>query len=244
MAKGVTPTTTEDRKGVERLGIGAAMGLAAGVMTVVAPIVFLLLAVENPGGFFTFAPALLQTTAVLVLAGAILYILSLFLYRRAFAVFRKVDRRFTAASVLCLIGSIGFLLLLVAAAVVIGNASSLVGCLHGQPSHALSCLRSGAPLGAYTGLLGFWLAWLGGVGVVVGLALGGARSRRRVLYGGSVVYAILLVALIGPFVAFLVTIPGVTYLLWTAPLLVLLAPGLVLAASRMGPAPMPKPAAP
>jgi hypothetical protein len=239
MSNALNPITTEDRKGVERLGIGAAMGVAAAVMTLVVPVLFVLLAAENPGGFFSFAPALIQTTAILVLAGAILFLLSLFLYRRAFAHFRKVDRRFLAASVLCIVGSVGFLLLLVAAAVVLGNASSLTNCLHGQPSHALSCLRSGQPLGAYTGLLGFWLAWLGGVGIVLGLAFGGARSRRRVLYAGSAVYAILLLLLVGPFIALVFPVPGITYLLWTAPFLALIAPALVLAASRMSAAPRP-----
>lgn len=236
MANVPSPVTTEDAKGVEYLAVGAAMGIAAAVMTLVVPVVFLLLAVENPGGFFSFAPALLQTTATLVLAGAILFLVSLFLYRRSFARFRKVDRRFTAASVLCIIGSIGFLLLLVTAAVVLGNASSLVNCLHGQPSHALTCLRSGQPLGAYTGLAGFWLAWLGGLGIVVGVSMAGGRSRRPMLYAGAAVYAILLLLLVGPFAAFVVPVPGIRDLLWVAPILALLAPALVLAASRMTPA--------
>jgi len=243
MAKVPVPTTTEDVKGVERLGIGAAMGVAAAVVTLVVPEDFLLLATWAPGGFFTLAPAFFQTNAALIVAGAILFLLSLILYRRAFAHLRKADRRFVAASVLCLIGSVGFLLVLVAAAVVLGNASSLVSCLHGQPSHALTCLKSGQPLGAYTGLAGFWLAWLGGVGIVLGLALGGSRTSRSLLYGGAGVYGVLLAILVGPFLSLFVSVPGISYLLWTVPFLALIGPGLVLAASRRTPSRSPpKPA--
>ncbi len=235
MAHVPAPVTTEDAKGAEFLGIGAAMGVAAAVVTLVVPIVFVLLATKNPGGFFSFAPALLQTTATLVLAGAILFLLSLFLYRRSFARFRKVDRRFIAASVLCIIGSLGFLLLVVAAAVVLGNASSLTNCLHGQPSHALTCLKSGQPLGAYTGLAGFWLAWLGGLGIVLGVGMAGGRLHRGVLYGGAAVYAILLLLLVAPFLALFVSVPGISDLLWVAPVLALIGPGLVLVGSRAAP---------
>jgi hypothetical protein len=233
------PTVTvrvEDAKGSHRIAIGAGLGVAGALITLLLPFALLWLALYNPGGFFHLSSSLVQDISLLVLAGAILFLLSLFVYRRGFAVLRAVDRRFTVASVLCLIGSLGFLLILVAVVVILGSASSLVTCIHGQPSHALTCLRSGQPLGAYTGLVGFWLAWLGGVGLVLGLSSAGRRFSRGVLYGSAALYGILLLALVGPFVGLIYPVPGAQYLLLLSPILALLAPGLAYAGTRRPPA--------
>jgi hypothetical protein len=233
------PTVTvrvEDAKGSHRIAIGAGLGVAAAVIALLLPFALLYLALYHPGGFFQLDSALVQDVSWLILAGAILYLLSLFLYRRGFAVLRAVDRRFMAASILCLIGSLGFLLLLVAVVVILGSTSSLLTCIGGQPSHALSCLRSGEPLGAYTGLVGFWLGWLGGIGLVLGLGSAGRRFHRGVLYGSSALYAVLLVALVGPFLSAIYSIPGAEYLLLLSPLLALVAPALAYAGTRRPPA--------
>lgn len=208
------------------------MGLAAGILTLVLPVVFLWIAAYDPGGFFTFGTSLLDTTAFFILAGAVLFVVSLLLYRQGFAIFRKLDGRFAVASALCIVGSIGFLLLLVAAAVLVGSSNALLSCIHGAPSHALSCLKSGQPLGAYTGLIGFWLGWLGGLGIVVGIALVGRRYQSGIVSGGAALYSALLLVLVGPFLALLTPLPGLQYLLLATPLLVVLAPGLVLGGIR------------
>jgi hypothetical protein len=225
----------EDTKGVHRLSAGGSAGLAAGIVALVLPVAFLYLATYNPGGFFTYGRLFIETTSILALAGAVLFIVSLFLYRRSFAVLRKVDGRFVTASVLCIIGTIGFLLLLISAAIFFGTSSSLLACVHGQPRHFLSCLRSGQPFGADTALIGFWLGWVGGVGIVVGLVMAGARFRRGALYAGGTVYALLLVVLIGPFVELLVPVPGIRYLILIVPVLGVLAPAFVLSGSRSPP---------
>ncbi|MGC2288714.1 MAG: hypothetical protein WA688_02505, partial [Thermoplasmata archaeon] len=90
----------------------------------------------------------------------------------------------------------------------------------------------GQPLGADTGLVGFWLGWLGGLGIVVGLSLAGRRYRNSPVSGGAALYAILLLVLIGPFVGLLTPLPGIDYLLLVAPLFIVLAPGLVLGGAR------------
>ena len=233
------PNRAEEEQGLRRLGTGAGIGLAGGILGLVLPIAFLWLASYNPGGFFTYGTTLLETTGFFVLAGALLLLISFFLYRRGFAVLRKVDGRFAAASILCIIGAVGFLLLLLSAAVLVGSSTSLIQCIHGAPSHALSCLRSSQPLGAYTGLVGFWLGWLGGAGIVAGLAIAGRRYGNRSMRGGAALYAVLLLILVGPFVALLTPLPGLQYLLLAAPLFVVLAPGLVLGGSRqvLGPGP-------
>jgi Protein of unknown function (DUF973) len=226
------PTHKVEVTGLGRLGTGAGVGLAGGIVGVVLPIVFLWLTTHSPGGFFSYDTTLLQTTGLLVLVGAVLLLISLFLYRRGFSGLRKADGRFAVASVLCIVGSIGFLLLLVSAAVLVGSSSALVQCLHHSPSGALSCIRSGQPLGADTGLVGFWLGWVGGVGIVVGLSLAGRRYRNRAVSAGAALYAFLLLVLIGPFLALLTPLPGIDYLLLVVPAFIVLAPGLVLGGTR------------
>jgi hypothetical protein len=217
-----------DQKGAGRIGIGAGLGFAGALCAIVVPLAFVFLVTEVHSGFFVFDSTLVQATSILVLVGAILLLLSLFFYRRSFSALRKVDRRFVAASVLCIIGALGFLLLLVAAAVVVGDANSLLACAHGQPSHALSCLKSGQPLGAITGTVGFLLAWLGGLGVVLGLFLAGNRFHVGALGGAAVVYLVLLLILLIPFVALVVSLPNLSALVLLAPILAILAPGLAL----------------
>jgi NADH:ubiquinone oxidoreductase subunit 6 (subunit J) len=226
---------TEDVKGARRIATGASLGIVAAAITLVLPLALLWIALYGPGHILTLNATLVEAISVLILAGAILFLLSLFLYRLGFAALRAVDPRFTAASILCVVGSIGFLLLLVAVAVVLGSTTSLLNCIGGQPSHALSCLRSGQPLGAYTGLLGFWLGWLGGVGLVLGLASAGRRFARGALYGGSIIYSLLLLVLVGPFLALVYPVPGAGLFLLALPVLALLAPALALAGARRPP---------
>jgi hypothetical protein len=218
----------QDERGVRRLGLGAGLGFAGALAAIVFPLAILFLVARFPGGFFVLSSTLVEVTSVLVLAGAILLLLSLFLYRLSFSALRKVDSRFYVASILCILGSLGFLLLIVTAAIVVGNASSLLNCAHGQPSHALSCLESGEPFGAVTALIGFLLSWIGGVGIMVGLFLVGSRFHAGSLAASGAAYGVLLIILIVPFVGLLVPIPNLSYLLLLAPLFAVIAPGLAL----------------
>lgn len=233
MATALRVLSEHEKRGLFRVATGAGVGLAASLLAIVVPVGFLLVAAYAPGGFLSLnQTAFIDATALLILAGAILFLVSLFIYRRGFAQLRKIDPRFTAASALCIVGTIGFLLILVAAVVIVGSASSLLSCISGRPTHALTCLRSGEPLGAYTGLVGFWLGWLGGVGIVLGLSAGSSRFKARTIGVGGALYAVLLLALVGPFVALVVTVPGVEYLLLLVPILSILAPFFVFHGSR------------
>jgi len=177
--------------------------------------------------------------AVFVLAGGLLFLLSLFVYRRGFAALRAADRRFVTASALCLVGTFGFLLLLVAAAVIVGSSDQLLGCADGRPTEALACLRSGQPLGVWTAIAGLALGWVGGVGLVVGLALAGRRFHRASVGAASVLYAVLLLVIAGPVLAALKVVPAVDLVLLAVPVLALVAPALVLGGMRSAAAAVP-----
>ncbi len=232
MANNAPPSSEQDQKGVSRLDLGAALGLVGAIVAIVIPISFVLLATYNPGGFFKFVGSLVEVTSLLVLAGAILLLLSLFIYRRSFAALRKVDDRFLLASILCIIGTIGFLLLVIAGAVAAGNSSSLVACTQGKPSQILSCLKSGQPLGAYTAIAGFEFVLVGIFGLILGLLSAGSRFHRGGYTAGGLLYGILLLAAIGPFISLLTPVPGIEYVVFVLPAVSIAAPAMVLIASR------------
>ncbi len=225
-------TASEVQTGVGRLAMGAGLGVAGGLIGVLLPISFVELARYRVSAFFVFDVRLFQVLSTLVIAGAVLLFLSLFLYRRAFASLRGEGGGFAIASGLCLAGTLGFISLLVAAILVFGSSDTLATCVGGRPTQALSCLRSASPLGGATAVLGFWLGWIGGVGIVLGLLSSGRRFLQPAFYGGSGLYAILLLVLVGPFLSLLYPIPYVADLLFSVPLLLLLAPAFVYVAAR------------
>ena len=227
-----TASNEDEPKGLRRFETGAVFGLAGGVAGLVLPITLNLLAFYDPVGVFTFGTTLVELTTIFVLTGAFLLAISLIYYRFGFSALRKFDRWFLGASILCNIGSIGLLLIIIPMALALYSTPAMVQCIRGAPSHALSCLGTIQPLFAYAVILGFWLPWLGGLGIVVGLELGGRRYREARLFGGGAAYALLLLVLIAPFVALLFPVGGWQYPLLTVPLLALLAPTLVYAGSH------------
>jgi hypothetical protein len=198
----------------------------------VLPVSVNLLAFYHTFGLLTFGATLLGLSGTLVLVGALLLALSFLFYRLGFGALRRTDGWFLSASILCTIGTVGLILVLIAAALALTSTPALAQCIQAAPSHAQSCLRAVPPLTAYSVVTGFWLAWLGGAGIVVGLVLGGRRHREMRLVAGGSVYALLLLVLIAPFTALLLPIGGWQYPLLTLPVLAVLAPALVLVGSH------------
>lgn len=218
-------------KGLRRFYVGSLFGVAGGVVGLVLPVSVNLLAFYTTFGLLRVGTFLVALTVFLVLAGALLLAVSLMAYRLGFSAFQRFDRWFLSASILCNIGTVGLLLIVAAAALSLQSSPTLAACIRTSPTQALSCLHSVQPLTAYSVVIGFWLAWLGGLGVVVGLELGGRRYRRSRLITGGALYAVLLLVLIDPFVVLLFPVGGWQYPLLTVPILALGAPAFVLAGS-------------
>ncbi|MGI0054964.1 MAG: hypothetical protein ACREBZ_04515 [Thermoplasmata archaeon] len=215
------------RRGTEWLRAGGVFGLAGGILAIALPFLFLWLAKNEPGGFFTFAASFLQFTSLLVLVGAVLVLISFFCYRWSYSLLRQASARFWVASALCLVGSSGLILIIIAAALASGQSNALVTCAQGSLSHAFSCVQSASPASAYAGLLGFWLGWIGLVGIVLGLFLS-AGTFRSTLYGaGGALYSILVILLVAPFIATLYPVPFISGLTLAVPIAAVLAPLLV-----------------
>lgn len=227
-----------DRRGNRWLGLGGALGVAGGVVVVALPVTLIELSRYAPGGLQAASTDLVQWTSWAVLAGAVLLFLCFFAYRWGYSVLRKVDHRYWLASGLCLVGSTGVVLLVVAAAAVLaGNTSGVLSCLRGSYGAAYGCIQNATPLGAYAGVAGVWLAWVGSIGIVVGLFQAGSRYLSGLYTAAAVCYLLTLVALVGPLAGLFVSVPYTEYLLLLAPVLAILAPALVLAARPTYPGP-------
>jgi hypothetical protein len=232
MATSAAEPGGDDPKGLHRIGTGSTIGLAAGIAGLVLPVTLILLATYSPGTPFLRGTELIQVTAIMALAGAILFAIALLVYRLGFAALRHFDRRFWTASILCMLGTVGVLLIVAAIALAFASSDAMANCIQGAPTHALACLKTAAPLASYSGLVGFWLLWLGGLGIVVGIGLAAVRYGEGWFYGGAALYALLLLGLIAPALGLLFPIGALTYPLLAAPVLALLAPAVIFEGSN------------
>jgi hypothetical protein len=214
---------------LRRITLGAAVGVAGAVLALAVPVALLLASVYGLGPVSILGAPWVRLLTVLVLAGSILLVLSVFLYRRGFAALRGRDNRFAIASGLCLVGTLGFLCLVASAVVVLGSTDAVASCIQGRPTRALDCLDSSAPTGAIVAVVGVALSWLGGLGLVVGLWAAGRRFGRWPLTGAAAAYALVLLVLVGPVLALVHSIPGVPALLGAVPVLLIAAPALAYA---------------
>lgn len=216
-----------DPKGLRWIATGAGLGLAAAAAGLAVPVSLLLLATYSPTGLLRLGPTLIKATGLLAVAGTLLFAVSLIAFRYGFAAFRKFERWFWAASVLCLIGTVGWVLLILPVGIALTSSASLFNCVQAAPTHALICLQSVAPLASYVGVVAFWLVWLGQLGIVVGLAFTGRRFRETSLHVGTALYALLLLVFIAPFIGLVFASSALSYGALAAVALGLLAPACV-----------------
>lgn len=225
------PTTYRlDRRGNRWIGAGGAFGLAGGVLAVVLPLLLVEISRHAPGGIAAASSSLVAWTSWFLLAGAVLLLLSFFAYRWGYSVLRKAEPTYWVASALCIVGSSGFLLLIIAAAVATGSENGLLACVQGPYSQIYSCVQGQTPLGAYTAVAGLWLAWIGSVGIVLGLFQAGGRYLSGLYVGAGACYLITLVLLVGPLTGIFVSVAFIEPLLLMAPVFVVTGPLLVLLA--------------
>ena len=218
-----------ERRGNRWIHAGGALGVAGAAVAILAPLALVEIARYAPGGIAGASSTLIAWTSWLVLAGAALLFLSFFAYRWAYSVLRKADRGYWIASGLCIVGSSGMLLLILAAALATGSQSGLLSCVQGPYSHLYSCVQGQTPLGAYTGIVGVWLGWLGGVGIVAGLFRAGNRYSTALYTAAAALYVLALLVLVGPLAGPFLTIPRVELLFVLVPVFTVVAPILVLA---------------
>jgi hypothetical protein len=214
-------------KGLRWIAAGAGIGFAAAVTAFAVPTALVLLATYNPAILLSFGPTLIKATGLFAAAGAALFAISLLAFRMGFGGFRKFERRFWTATILCTVGTVGWVLLILPAALALVSSDSLYLCVQGAPTHSLTCIQSVAPLAGYVAVIAFWLVWVGEVGIVVGLTLTSRRFRNSAIYAGTVLYGLLLLVFIAPFLGLLFASSPLTYAILAVALLGLMAPAFV-----------------
>lgn len=238
------PAPEIDRRGNRWIGAGGAFGLAGGALAILIPVVLIEIQRYAPGGIAAASSSLTTWSSYLILAGAAFLFLSLFAYRWAYSLLRKTDSRYWTASALCLVGSSGLLLIIIADAVLTGHENGLLSCVKGSYSQIYSCIQGQTPLGAYTGIVGLWLTWIGYIGIVIGLFVAGGRFLSVAYTGAAACYLVILVLLAGPLTGTFVSIPYVADLIPLASAFVIAGPALVLLAHPSIPKELEPPAAP
>jgi len=226
-ASTISNTVPPDRKGLHWITTGAGLGLAAGTAALAVPASLLLLAAYSPGALLRFGPTLIAAASALALMGTVLFAVSLIAFRTGFARFRKSARHFWSASALCLVGTAGYVLLILPLAIAVLSSETIFRCVQGSPALALSCIQAVAPLAGYSAILAFWLVWVGQLGIVVGLVLTSRRYRSASLYIGTVLYGLLILLFIAPFLGLVFSISTLTYALIAVAILGILAPAFV-----------------
>ncbi len=228
------PPSTEEAKAARLLRVGSALAVAGSFLLLGGPTALLFLARRHLYGLAPGAGRLVGWDGYFVIAGGIFVLLALLSYRRSFSHLKHADAALRPAAFLCLIGSLGALVLVVAGAYLTAGASGITGCLSGRSDHALACLRSADPTAGALAIAGFWLAWLGIVGVAGGLFLSGRHFRRGLVSAGGALFALLAADLLVPFVAVLARVPDGAYALAIAPFAAVLAGLLVLIGAPTG----------
>jgi len=209
--------------------VGAVLGIAAGVLLGVLPSLLFTVLYSGSTGSLPLGASLFQTTGLLVIAGALLFLLSFSFYRGGFARWRHADPRFDWPVGLCLVGSIGAIAVVGAGIAIYSSPSAIESCLHGRPSGWSSCLFGLSPWAALATSVGIVGGALGGIGLVSGFALLAQRVRSAAFAGAAGVYALLWVLGAASLIGHLVALAALNLLLAGLPWVALLAPFLVLA---------------
>jgi len=228
------PSSTEEAKASAFLRQGSLAAIAGSLVALGGPVVLLALTGSRWAGLSRSSSSAYTAESLLVVAGAVLLLFALLLYRRAFVHLKHVDPRLRPVALLCLIGSAGAIVLVAVGAVVASGPSGLTGCLGGHPTHLLGCLRSRDPTAGYLSIAGFWLLWAGAAGVAAGLIISGRHFGRSAMTAGGIVYMVLAAELVEPFAALVVPLALTAYAVGAAPVVAVAGATLVYLGARSG----------
>lgn len=178
-------------RGDRRIQSGAVVGLGAGILLAILPSLLFTELYSGGTGGLPLGSATLRGSGLLLIAGALLFLVSFWLYRWGFSGWRQRDPRFAVPIALCFVGTIGALAVVGCGIAIYSSPTAIETCLHGRPTQWSSCLIGLSPLGALTTIVGILGGVLGGIGLVVGLALVARWVRSTALGVASAVYGTL-----------------------------------------------------
>jgi hypothetical protein len=150
-------------------------------------------------GTAAFTIAIVEEIIGVIAAGAALTLISMILYIVAFNTLRKLQPGFGGPMGLSIVGLLGMLLITLGAVLVLATLVSAVQCA----SSGSSCVDF-ASLGAgvWSILIGALLAFIGWIGLLIGVYRIGKRYDSTLTKVGAIIYIIPLVNIIAPILAF------------------------------------------
>ena len=231
------PTTTPRQGqggGLRRIRDGALVGFVAGAIGLALPLTLIVVASDGAAERLVTSRELVQLAALMTLISAVLFAVSLLLYRAGFARLRVSNRPVWLSTILCGFGTVGVILLVLPTIIALTGSDALLTCIQAAPSGAIRCLGTVAPVVGFEATIAGWLLWAGGLGIVVGLSLSSVQFRDHWLALGAALYAVILLVLVGPLVGPIAHFGGSEYGLLGLPVLALIAPLSIL----MGAGPM------
>ncbi len=202
----VAPVDAEER-GVRRAQLAALLSVLGIALALLGPfILFIALGLTIPVIGISFGAAALTITLIegllgLVVAGVFLEMISFGLYTSSFGLVRHVDSRFRAPRALSVVGVVGFLLVGLAAAALLGEIFQAVECA--ASGAGTSCIDPTiAQLAAFMFIGGLLLGFVGWIGLLLGLYRFGSRYESTLLKVSAILMIFPLVNLIAPILAF------------------------------------------
>jgi len=186
--------------------LAALCGLLGLLLAVAGPFVLLIiLGLHIPllgvsFGSASFTVAIVEEIIGVIVAGAALTLISMALYIVAFSSFRKLQPGFGGPMGLSIVGFLGMLLITLGAVLVLATLVSAVGC---SASSGSNCVDFGAlGAGVYSILGGALLAFIGWIGLLIGVYRIGKRYDSTVTKVGAILYIIPAINIIAPILVF------------------------------------------
>jgi hypothetical protein len=146
----------------------------------------------------------IEDILMVVLLGALITLVSLILYAISFNSFRKTGPGFGGPMALVIIGLVGLLLVLVGFGIVLSDFFSAVACAGAGASS--SCIDVSQIAGAVLAILGgLFLAFLGWIGLLIGIYRVGKRYDSTVTKVGAILSIIPIIGFAAPILIFIGT---------------------------------------
>lgn len=188
-----------DRRALRAIAFGAAMAFVAGLIGIVTaaglPVASVLL---GGSGGDTVSVSLLALTGLALAGAAAFSVVQAFLFRSAFEGLAFFDPRFARPSTLALLAVFGILVTALGAVLIVGSFYEATVCAGSASSIPPSCVPGGPLLvGLFVAAIGTILAFVGYVGVALGIWRTGGRYRSTMLRVGAVLMVVPFVATVG-----------------------------------------------
>ena len=203
-----------DLRGARVARIAAALSVLGLVLILLAPILLLVvLGLHIPliglsFGTASFTIAILEEILAVITVGALLLFLSFIVYVVSFNILRKSGPGFGAPMGLGVVGILGVLLIFIGILLILVAVVQAVSCASAS-TDASSCVSLSTVAGGYYSVLGGgFLAFLGWIGLLIGIYRIGKRFDSTITKVGAILYIIPLVNVIAPILV-LVGVHGV-----------------------------------